>query len=130
MNDDHIKTIVELRAEIDRLRALRSNALTGNLTDSKIARLTKHWTRDCDNLYIQDQRPGSRRRSWLFRWKDRTTCKMRSIGLGSYPTISIDQARERALHYRQQLIDGHNPREIRDANKLDMLIARKLVKTV
>jgi integrase len=130
MNDDHVKTIVELRAEIERLRALRSNALTGELSDSKIAKLTKHWTRDCDNLYIQVQHPGSRRRSWLFRWRDRVTREYRSIGLGPYPTISIDQARELALYYRQLLLDGQDPRAVRDSKKLDMLIARKLVKTV
>ncbi len=130
MNDDLIKIIVEQRAEIDRLRALRSNALTGNLSDSKIAKLTKHWTRDCDNLYIQIQHPGSRRRSWLFRWRDRVTREYRSIGLGPYPTISIDQARELALYYRQQLLEGKDPRKVRDDKKLDLLIARKLVKTV
>jgi integrase len=130
MNDDLIKIIVEQRAEIDRLRALRSNALTGNLSDSKIAKLTKHWTRDCDNLYIQIQHPGSRRRSWLFRWRDRVTREYRSIGLGPYPTISIDQARELALYYRQQLLEGKDPRAVRDDKKLDMLIARKLVKSV
>jgi integrase len=129
-NDHYVKIIVEQRAEIDRLRALRSNALTGTLSDSKIAKLTKHWTRDCDNLYIQVQHPGSRRRSWLFRWRDRVTREYRSIGLGPYPTISIDQARELALFYRQQLLDGKDPRKIRDDKKLDILIAMRLVKTV
>ena len=105
-NDDYVKIIAEQRAEIDRLRKLRSNALTGELSDSKIAKLTKHWTRDCDNLYIQIQHPGSRRRSWLFRWVDRKTGKYKSIGLGPYPTISIDQAREKALTHRQQLGQG------------------------
>jgi hypothetical protein len=131
MNDDHIKTIVELRAEINRLRALRSNALTGYLTDSKIAKLTKHWTRDCTNLFIQVQNPGSRRRSWIFRYKSRVDGKMHNLGLGSYPTISIDQARELALHYRQMLLEGkEDPKEVRKANKLKILIARGLVKSV
>jgi integrase len=128
-NDHYVKTIVELRAEIERLRALRANALTGELSDSKIARLTKHWTRDCDNLYIQIQHPGSRRRSWLFRWRDRVTGEYRSIGLGPYPTISIDKARELALTYRTALLEGKDPRALRDDSKLDMRIARGLVKT-
>jgi integrase len=129
-NDHHIKTIVELRAEVERLRALRSNALPGYLTDSKIAKLTKHWTRDCDNLYIQISRLGSRRRSWVFRYQNRIKRKMHNIGLGPYPTISIDQARELALRYRQMLLEGKDPKTERDKTKLDMLIARRLVKTV
>jgi integrase len=129
-NDDFVKIIAEQAAEIDRLRKLRSNALTGELSDSKIAKLTKHWTRDCDNLYIQVQNKGSRRRSWLFRWVDRKTGKYKSIGLGPYPTVSIDQAREKALIHRQQLLEGKDPRKERDAEKVDILIARKLVKSV
>jgi hypothetical protein len=85
---------------------------------------------DCDNLYIQIGHSGSRRRSWLFRWRNRVTGKYESIGLGPYPTVSIDQARELALTHRQQLLDGKDPRKERDAAKLDILIARKLVKTV
>jgi integrase len=130
MNKDLIKTIVEQQAEIDRLRTLRSNALTGNLSDSKIPKLTKRWTRDCDNLYFQIQSPGFRRGAWLFRWRDRVTRKTRSLGLGPYPTISIDQARERALYYRQLLLDGKDPKKVHDDKRNEMRIARGLVKSV
>src|SRR6476660_2078155 len=110
-NDDHIKTIAELRAEIERLRALRSNALPGNLSATKIAKLTKKgWYGDGGGLYVQVTRTGASRKSWIFRWTDRVTRKTRILGLGSTFTVSIDQARELALHYRQKLLDGKDPR--------------------
>ena len=130
-NNDHVKTIVELRAEIERLRALRSNALTGRFTASSIAKLTKrgqHGDGKGSQLYIDVGRSGSK--SWLFRWKDRITGKDRNISLGPVHTVSIDQAREKALHYRQMLLEGKDPRAEHDAAKLDILIARRLVKTV
>jgi integrase len=131
MENDDSKTIAELRAEIERLRAQQPNALTGKLSASKIAKLKKRGEYgDGGNLWIAVNQAGSRQRSWVFRWTDRVTGKQRRIGLGSLRTVSINQARELALHYRQKLLEGKDPRAEHDAAKLDILIARKLIKTV
>lgn len=131
MTPDNAKTIAELRAELVRLRALLPNALTGKLTATAIARLKKRGAySDGGNLWIQVNREGKDGRSWIFRWKDRVTGKYRSIGLGSLRTVSIDKARELALHYRLKLLEGKSPRAERDSEKLDIRIAQQRVKTV
>jgi integrase len=131
MSTNDAKTIAELRAELVRLRALLPNALTGKLSASAIAKLKKRGAySDGGNLWIQVNREGTDGRSWIFRWMDRVTGKYRSIGLGSLRTVSIDKARELALHYRLKLLEGKDPRAERDAEKLEIRIAQQRVKTV
>ena len=99
MNENYERIIAELLAENERLRASQNNKLAGDLTDTKIAKLTKRWTRDCENLYVQVSRKGSSKRSWIFKWTDPATGKVRPMGLGPYPDVSIAKARELALHH-------------------------------
>jgi integrase len=130
MTDDNAKTVAELRAELARLRDLLPKALSGRLSATKIAQLKKRGAySDGGNLYVQVNKEGKDGRSWIFRWKDRVTGKYRNIGLGSYRTINIDKARQLAQYYRMKLLEGKNPRDVRNAEKLDIRIARKLVKT-
>lgn len=49
------------------------------------------------------------RRSWIFRYRDRTTGKLRDMGLGPAWDVSLSEARERASTLRRQLRDGLDP---------------------
>jgi integrase len=50
---------------------------------------------------------------WVFRFKSPETGKRRDMGLGSYPTVSLRDAREAALHERRQLESDKDPIEER-----------------
>jgi len=64
----------------------------------------------CDpGLYLQVAKGGTK--SWLFRFKSPVTSKQREMGLGSLSIISLAQARNLALEYRQQLLEGVDPLE-------------------
>src|SRR5690242_8101748 len=49
------------------------------------------------------------RKSWIFRYRDRTTSKLRDMGLGPAWDVSLSEARERAATLRRQLRDGQDP---------------------
>lgn len=67
---------------------------------------------DGHGLYLQVTPAGVK--SWLFRYQ--RGARERWMGLGPLHTISLPQARERALRARQQLLDGVDPVEARRAN--------------
>jgi integrase len=130
-HDDAAKIITELRAENALLRSLVTKPLTGRLTASKIERLTRAG-QHCDGggLYVQINRDSKGGKSWLFRYRDRVTHKIRWLGLGSLRDISIEKARELALHYRQMLLEHKDPKQEREAAKLDIVIARGKIKSL
>jgi hypothetical protein len=67
---------------------------------------------DGGNLYLQVTAGSSSvSRSWVFRYE--LDGRRRDMGLGSVQTISLAEARERARHFRQQLLDGLDPLEAR-----------------
>ena len=68
---------------------------------------------DGGNLYLQITPVGNK--SWVFRYKigNKTTI----LGLGATHTVSLAEARAKARHLRQQLIDGINPSQARQARK-------------
>jgi integrase len=49
------------------------------------------------------------RKGWVFRYRDRTTQKQRDKGLGSYPDVGLERAREVAADMRASLRDGADP---------------------
>lgn len=49
------------------------------------------------------------RKTWLFRYRDRITGKLRDKGLGPTTTRSLEEAREAAAQCRKQLLDGLDP---------------------
>jgi integrase len=49
------------------------------------------------------------RRTWLFRYRDRVTQKVRDKGLGPADDVTLKQAREAAAEARQQLRGGSDP---------------------
>lgn len=47
--------------------------------------------------------------SWVFRFRDRATGKLRETGIGSYEDVTLAEARDRAADLRKQLRDGTDP---------------------
>jgi integrase len=62
---------------------------------------------DGGGLYLKVTAAGTA--SWIFRYRDRSTKKLRSPGLGSYPEISIADARKLAGERRELLARGIDP---------------------
>lgn len=62
---------------------------------------------DGDGLVLNIAAGGTK--SWLFRYRDRSTGRIRERGLGSVRTLSLKEAREKARVVRQQLLDGIDP---------------------
>jgi hypothetical protein len=59
-------------------------------------------------LYLQiDKRNYSK--SWVYRYRDRVSGKLKSKGVGGYPTFSLAEARKRALSYQMMLHNGVDP---------------------
>lgn len=75
---------------------------------------------DGDGLYLYVQANGNR--SWVFRWRDRVTGKLRDKGLGPERVVTLAQARERASACRDQVWNGGDPiaavRDKREAQRL------------
>jgi hypothetical protein len=67
-------------------------------------------------------------KTWVFRWRDRITGKLRDKGLGPIWDVSLEEARQRAATYRKQVREGIDPidaaRQARTAVKLER--ARRL----
>ena len=76
---------------------------------------------DGGGLYLQVQLRG-RAKSWIFRYS--VDGRERSMGLGSLDTVTLDEARERALQCRKQRLDGIDPIEARKAAQLDHKLAQ------
>ena len=69
-----------------------------------------------------------RSKTWVFRWRDRTTGKLRDKGLGPVWDVSLEEARQSAAACRRQVREGIDPidsaRQARTAAKLER--ARRL----
>lgn len=62
---------------------------------------------DGGGLYLYVKPDG--RKSWVFRYRDRTTGKQRDKGLGPFPDVKLADARDLAATCRQQLRNGIDP---------------------
>lgn len=62
---------------------------------------------DGGNLYLLVKRDG--RATWVFRWRDRITGKLRDKGLGTELDVGLAEARERAAACRRTIRDGGDP---------------------
>ncbi|HFF3781767.1 TPA: tyrosine-type recombinase/integrase [Stenotrophomonas maltophilia] len=72
---------------------------------------------DGGNLYLYVKKD-SGRKTWVFRYRDRLTGKLKDLGLGSVRDVSLAQARHRAQQLRAKLATGIDPlRAKRDALK-------------
>lgn len=67
-------------------------------------------------------------RSWLFRYRDRDSGKLRDMGLGRFPDVSLSEARAKATDQRRLLREGVNPieakREARVASSIESASSR------
>jgi len=91
----------------------RLNALT-------VSRLTEPGMYpDGGNLYLAISKAGVK--SWIFRY--RVASGERAHGLGPLHTVSLKQARERALACRQQRLDGIDPIEAKRAARTEAAVA-------
>lgn len=83
---------------------------SNRLTVLKVKQLTAPGRyADGDGLYLFVQKNGNR--SWVFRWRDRVTKKLRDKGLGPVRIVSLAQARERAAKCRDEVWNGGDPIE-------------------
>ncbi|NCT68572.1 MAG: integrase arm-type DNA-binding domain-containing protein, partial [Rhodanobacteraceae bacterium] len=77
---------------------------------------------DGGGLYLFVQPNGNR--SWIFRWRDRTTGKLRDKGLGPAWDVSLEEARASAKACREQVRAGGDPiADARAANEARRLKA-------
>jgi hypothetical protein len=85
------------------------------LTAAQVAALSQDGDYRVDrNLYIQI-RDGGRTKSWVFRY--RLDGRLRRMGMGAYDLLTLSKARDRSIQYRQQLNDGIDPMEARNAQR-------------
>ena len=70
---------------------------------------------DGGGLYLLVKPDG--RRTWLFRYRDRVTGKLRDKGLGPLQDVTLEQARARAGEQRSKLLDGVDPIDATKAAK-------------
>ncbi|MBT4038986.1 MAG: DUF4102 domain-containing protein, partial [Rhodospirillales bacterium] len=73
------------------------------LTDKQVHNAKKNLN-DGGNLWLLLKRET---KVWAFRYMLKG--KSRKAGLGSYPTVSLSEAREKASQYRKWLSDGIDP---------------------
>lgn len=85
------------------------------LTALQVARLkTPGYHADGGGLYLSIKPSGAK--SWIFRY--RYGGKEREMGLGSFNTFTLAEARERALIQRKMLADGSDPLGFKRAEQL------------
>ena len=66
---------------------------------------------DGGGLYLNVTSNG--RKAWVFRWKPRGG-KVREMGLGPYPAISLAKARDEAADFRRMIAEGVDPKAERN----------------
>ena len=83
---------------------------TNKLTPLKVARLKQPGRYgDGHGLWLQVSEQGSK--AWLFRYM--RDGRARQMGLGALHTVSLQEARARARHARQVLLDGLDPIDVK-----------------
>jgi hypothetical protein len=82
---------------------------TARLSAVKVNSAGKGMHPDGGGLYLHVNDAGAK--SWIFRFMLRG--KARQMGLGGTHTISLAEARKRANHCRQELLDGVDPIDAR-----------------
>lgn len=96
------------------------------LTTLTVARaLSAGMHSDGGGLYLQVTRSGAR--SWIFRYHRHG--RLHDMGLGSYETVSLALAREKAGDARRLLLDGADPIEAKRANVRASALASAAVVT-
>jgi len=63
-------------------------------------------------------------RSWVFRYTSPTTRKRQEMGLGSVDARSLTEARELVSKLRLIVLNGNDPKEVRDSERREQQLAR------
>ena len=102
---------------------LRLNKLTARRVTAKALRPGRYG--DGGGLYLSVTPAGARR--WTFLYRNRETGRQHELFLGSTHTVSLVEARSKALELRKALLDGEDPLAARMAAKAarKALAARK-----
>jgi hypothetical protein len=79
-------------------------------------------------LRVTDGRPGDDespvlKRYWVFRYRQRGTRRDRQLGIGPLDTVTLPAARTAAKQYREQLLEGLDPIEQRNAARAFRAVA-------
>lgn len=102
-----------------------ANAIN-KLSAAKISKLSKPGLYgDGGSLYLQITQGGVK--SWLFRYM--INGKARGMGLGPLHTVSLAEARSRALAARKRLLDGIDPLEVKHREKATKQATQAKAKT-
>ncbi|MCF8492516.1 MAG: Arm DNA-binding domain-containing protein, partial [Sphingomonadaceae bacterium] len=64
-------------------------------------------------------------RSWVFRYTSPTTGKRRELGLGPLSSVGLAKAREKAREAGDEVTEGIDPKDARDAAKAQNLAWRQ-----
>ncbi len=67
---------------------------------------------DGDGLYLVVEKSGSKRWAFIFRWREPgkpAPGRLREMGLGSFKSVTLAKARDRAAEAREHLADGKDP---------------------
>lgn len=98
----------------------------GKLVAKHLAKLQEGMNSDGDGLYLNVRAGGTR--SWIYRYRDRVTGKLRDKGLGPFPAVSLAEARTEAATLRASVRAGIDPieaqREAVQAQRLERSKAR------
>ena len=80
---------------------------------------------DGGGLYLYVKPDG--RKTWVFRWRDRETQKLREKGLGTYGSrdVTLSEARDLAAVCRRQVRDGDDPIAVARQKKKEAILARQ-----
>lgn len=93
----------------------------GKLVAKHLGNLPEGMHNDGEGLYLNVRASGSR--SWIYRYRDRVTGKLRDKGLGPFPSVTLSAARAEADKLRDGLRAGRDPiqakREAVQAAKLE-----------
>lgn len=96
--------------------ARSTNKLTAKAVENAKEQDKPYRVSDGGNLYLYVRRGGVK--SWEFRYLRPSTGKPTYLGLGTYPDVSLAEARDKALAARKQLADGIDPQLLKVENKL------------
>jgi integrase len=76
---------------------------------------TPGWYPDGGGLYLRIKNSGTRQ--WVFRFRDGAS--RHEMGLGSFPKVTLAEAREKAEAYRKERRAGKNPLAMKQAEKAE-----------
>lgn len=83
-----------------------TNKLTAKAVLNAKAEAKPYRLSDGGNLYLYVRTAG---KTWEFRYIRPSTSKPTYFGLGSYPDVSLAEARDKALEARKNLAEGIDP---------------------